>query len=85
MNKTIDVTGRSREDLLIIAERACAALANIANNATFHEGDRDATEDEFGLRVEEIIEMAHDNMINAARGALDSILRQFPAAKGGQS
>jgi hypothetical protein len=76
--KAIDVTGRSREELLIIAERACSALVGIANNVTTDEGDKDATEDDFGIDASEVIEMAHDNMITRARSTLDSIVREFP-------
>lgn len=76
--RTINVMGRSRTDLLIIADRACSALVAIASQLTTDEGDKDDTEEEFGLSVAEVVEMAHDNMINAARAALDSILKEFP-------
>lgn len=76
--KSIDVTGRSREELLIIAERACSALVGIANNMATDEGDKDATEDYFGIDAEYVVEMAHDNMIRCARATLDSIVREFP-------
>ena len=77
--KSIDVTGRPREELLIIAERACSALVGIANYLTSDEGDTDDTEAEFGLDASEVIEMAHDNIITSARRTLDSIIREFPA------
>jgi hypothetical protein len=78
MNRSIDVTGRSREELLVIAERACARLVTIANYATTDEDDDDATEKEFGLDAGEVVEMAHDNIITSARATLDSILKEFP-------
>ena len=78
MSRSIDVTGRSREELLVIAERACARLAAIANYASTDEGDEDETEKEFGLDASEVVEMAHDNIINSARVTLDSILKEFP-------
>lgn len=78
MSRSIDVTGRSREELLVIAERACARLVAIANYATTDEGDEDATEEEFGLDSTEVVEMAHDNIINGARATLDSIIKEFP-------
>lgn len=52
-------------------ERYRTALVSIANMATTEEGDREKTENEFGLDVGEVIEMAHDNMILIARGALE--------------
>ena len=76
--RTINLIGRSREDLLVIAERACSTLCNIASNLTTGEGDADVTEEDIGLPVEEVIEMAHDGMIGAARSVLDSILRDYP-------
>ena len=46
------------------------ALSFIAGHLTTDEGDVEDTEDEFGLDVSEVVAMAHDNMILAARRAL---------------
>lgn len=51
------------------------ALRFIAGQVSTDEGDRGATADEFGLPASEIIEMAHDNMIETAR----NVLAKFPA------
>lgn len=75
----IDVVGRSRTELLIIADNACAALASIASQLTTDEGDKDDTEEEFGLSMSEVVEMAHDNMINAARAAIAAIAKAADA------
>lgn len=77
--KTIPLIGRSREELLIIADFACSALVSIANNLKSEEGDKDDTEGEFGLSVPEIIEMAHDDMISRARATLDRIISSSSA------
>lgn len=45
-------------------------VENIASQLTTSEGNRKDTEDEFGLSVEEVLEMAHDNFIISARNAL---------------
>jgi hypothetical protein len=76
---TINLIGTPRDDLLVIADRACSALASIASNLTSDEGARDDTEEEIGLDYEEVVEMAHDNMIGRARRALDKIVADFPA------
>lgn len=78
MARMIDVTGREPLDLLIIAERACASLCRIAGYLTTDEGDPDETEEEFGLSVEEIVSMAHDDLIRIARSTLNSIDADFP-------
>lgn len=75
--RTIDLMGRDRTALLVIADRACSALARIANNVTTDEGDVETTEDEIGLPASEVVEMAHDYMIEQARAALDSIIGEF--------
>ena len=80
-NRTVNLVGLDRETLLIIAERACAALTGIANNLTSDEGDEDDTEEEFGLDIEEVIEMAHDNMIGTARRSLDSVIATIADAR----
>lgn len=77
----INLIGIPRDDLLIIADRACSALAAIANHMTSDEGDRDDTEEEFGLDYDEVVEMAHDNLIVRARSTLNSIVSDFPNAK----
>ena len=74
----IDLVGKPRSDLLVIAERACAILCSIANHATTDEGSREKTEDDFGLDASEIIEMVHDDMIIRARSALTRIVKDFP-------
>jgi hypothetical protein len=48
-----------------------ATLVEIANYSTSDEGDADTTEQEFGLSVPEVIEMAHDNIILLARSAVE--------------
>ena len=58
-------------DVILAIERMRSALALIAGQVTSDEGDTDATEDEFGLDVSEVIEMAHDNMIHQARATLN--------------
>lgn len=45
-------------------------LEEIASYLTTDEGDRENTEDYFGLEVSEVVSMAHDNMILAARNAI---------------
>jgi hypothetical protein len=45
-------------------------LAGIAGRLTTEEGNRDATESQFDLGYDEIIEMAHDDMIFCARNEL---------------
>lgn len=70
---TIDLTGRSKEELLAIATSACATLCQIANYAQTDEGDEDDTEEEFGLSAKEIVCMAHDDMIQAARATLQKM------------
>ncbi|MEN6535467.1 MAG: hypothetical protein ABFD89_17520 [Bryobacteraceae bacterium] len=47
-----------------------ASLVTIANHLTTDEGDAKATEEAFGLSAREVVEMAHDDMVNAAREAL---------------
>lgn len=76
---TIDLIGRDREQLLIIADLACTALARIADYVTTDEGDREDSEEEIGLEFSEIVEMAHDDMIQRARSALDGIILRFPS------
>ena len=76
--KPINLVGIPREDLLVIAERACAILCTIANNVTTDETDRKKTEDDFGLDASEVIEMAHDNMILHSRSVLSRIVKDFP-------
>lgn len=73
MGEPINLTRLPRETLLAIADRACGRLCGIANMLTTDEGDRDDTEEEFGLDASEVIEMAHDNIILGARQTLDSI------------
>lgn len=51
-------------------EKALDALREIAAYVTMDEGDREATEENLGISMEEAVEMAHDNMIFTARGAL---------------
>lgn len=79
--RVIDVTGRSREELLIIAERACSCLVGMANAATSDEADKVATEEEIGLPAGEVLEMEHDQFIETARRVLDSIDAEFPKTK----
>lgn len=76
----IDVTGRSREELLIIAERACACLVGIANCADSEEANEGATDDEFGLWATEVALMERDDIIGRARRTLESIASEFPRA-----
>ncbi len=76
--RTIDITGRSREELLIIAERACSFIVGVANAPTTAEGDVEATEEITGLSVAEAVEMEHDSFIETARRVLDSIGKDFP-------
>lgn len=78
MVKNISLQGLSREDLLVIADRACCILAAFANNVTTDEGDRNQTEDDFGISAEEMIEMAHDDMIVRSRSVLSRIVKDFP-------
>jgi len=61
---------RAREELLIAVERMGAVLRSIGAQVTTEEGDRDATEEDIGLPVAEVIEMAHDSMIEQARAVL---------------
>lgn len=51
------------------------ALQFIANHTTSEEGDREKTEEDIGLDCEEVIEMAHDNMIWRARSALEALAK----------
>lgn len=67
----IDVMDRNRDELLNIAERACAALVRVANYVTTDEGDEEDTS-------AEIIGMAHDNMIADARNVLGRIAKDYP-------
>lgn len=60
----------TRDDLVLACEKMRAVLAFIAGHLTTDEGDEDATEEEFGLPSSEVIEMAHENMIEAARKIL---------------
>ena len=48
-----------------------AALKFIAGHVMSDEGDRDQTENDIGLDFAEVVEMAHDNMIQRARTALN--------------
>lgn len=52
---------------------ALNALIAIANQVTVEEGDVEKTERELGLPYDEIVEMAHDNMIEIARATLAEI------------
>ena len=79
--RMVNLIGLSRDNLLIIAERACSVLTIIANQVTTDEGDEQDTEDEFGLPASEIVEIAHDNMIAEARSALDRIVKEFNTDK----
>ena len=54
-------------------ERTLKSLRFIASHNDSMEGDRDATEEDFGLDYDEVIEMAYDNMIQSARNALEDI------------
>ena len=47
-------------------------VENIASQLTTDEGNREDTEDEFGLSMEEVVAMALDNFIVAARNALST-------------
>lgn len=78
MTKHINLIGRDRAQLLVIADRACSALAAIASQVTTDEGDQEATEEDIGLPMSEVVEMAHDEMIGRARATLDSIIKEFP-------
>ena len=60
----------TRDELIVSNLRLHSALSTIAGYVTTDEGDTDATEDEIGLEIDEVIEMAHDNMIETARRAL---------------
>ena len=77
MARTVNLMNRSKDDLLVIAERACTALRHIAENMTSNEADREDPAS-FCLPIEEVIEDAHDSMIGQARRTLDSIIREFP-------
>lgn len=77
----VDLQGLPRDILLLIAERACVRLGNTANYTTTDEGDKEETEQEFGLEASEIVEMAHDNIIVQTRGTLDSIIAEIAAAR----
>lgn len=46
-------------------------IGEIASQLTTDEGNREDTEKEFGLSMEEVVAMAHDNFILAAREALN--------------
>lgn len=58
-----------------------AHLGFIATHLTTDEGDKDETEEDFGLEMSEVVEMAHDNLIGRARYACDEI-DKFNAASG---
>lgn len=74
MTQTIKLTtDLNHGDLMLIAEKACAVLCGIANQLTTGEDDKDDTEEEFGLDMAEVVEMAHDNMIMSARTVLGAI------------
>ncbi len=72
--KDINLTGLSRDALLLIAEKACWRLVCTANALTRDEGDDEATEEEFGLDVGEVIQMSHENLILSARATIDDVL-----------
>ena len=70
----------TREELVLAIERMRRVLAFVANQVTTEEGDRAATEEEFGLSVGEVVDMAHDNMIEAARTVLkDAVVKKVIA------
>lgn len=77
---TVDLRGLPREDLLVIADRACCVLCQYASMLTTDEGDRDETEAEFGLDASEIVEMAHDNFIIRSRDVISRIVKDYPRA-----
>ena len=54
-----------------IFNRLLVSLVEIAGYTNSSEGDESTTEELFGLSVEEVIEMAHDEMINVARLAVN--------------
>ena len=47
-------------------------VENIASQLTTDEGNREDTESEFGLSMEEVVAMAHDNFIVLARNTLSA-------------
>ena len=53
-------------------ERYKNALRTIADHALTYEGDPEETESSFGLNVDEVVSMAHDNIIMLARVVLDN-------------
>lgn len=61
----------TRDDLLLACVALHDTLANIGNQVTSAEGDVDETERAIGLDIAEVIELAHDNMILAARDAME--------------
>tara|TARA_R110002111_G_scaffold103665_2_gene160611 strand:- start:534 stop:950 length:417 start_codon:yes stop_codon:yes gene_type:complete len=48
-------------------------VENIASQLTIDEGDKDDTEEQFGLEMSEVVEMAHDNFIIECRNALTEL------------
>jgi hypothetical protein len=52
------------------ADALYEALREIASHVTTEEGDAPSTTEFFGIEADEVIAMAHDNMIYSARAAL---------------
>ena len=76
----IDVSERSREDLLDIVERTLECLIGIANLGMDDEIDVAATRAR-GFELGEAVKLEHESVIAAARRTLESIEVDFPEGR----